>query len=382
MDESEIDNLDESARQNLMVNADGDYVLAQSDEKAWKKFQEQQQAQGEAQKSAKAGNQELQELGLECSIDKRLFVDPMKTPCCGRTYCHDCIENALIDNDLQCPGCQTENVSLEGLTPDEETKTKIKAFQEEKKSQAGGSVAGSPRPAVRSSVSPSPQSPSSIAGRKRTASEVTNNEQSNSLATPAMKRQKSGDSVNSNSNGNGNSINGNQSSSIPPPQQTNMPNMPNMPNMMIPPNMMAGMPFNPMMNPMMMGMMGMNGMNMNMPMPMPNMGMMPNMNLNMNGFMPSPFPMNNMMGAGGYNNRNNHRNSSNSYHRGGGGSGNTRGNGWRPKNQYSRTNNSSNVNNNDNNKFAAAAAPDLSGIPKGPKSMQNAVGTSNSPNTP
>lgn len=359
MDESEIDNLDESARQNLMVNADGDYVLAQSDEKAWKKFQEQQQAQGEAQKSAKAGNQELQELGLECSIDKRMFVDPMKTPCCGRTYCHDCIENALIDNDLQCPGCQTENVSLEGLTADEEMKQKIKEFQEDKKSQRSNSVVASPAPT-------SPQSPSSIAGRKRTASDVTNND-NNNLAAPAMKRQKSGDSVN-------NDINGPSNASQP----MNMPNM-MMPNMMAGmPNMNMNMPFNPMMNPMIMGMMGMN-MPMPMPMPMPNMGMMPNMNMNMNGFMPNAFPMNNMMG-GGYNNNNNktngHQSNNFSHNRNnrGGGTNNPRGNGWKPKNQYPRPNT------NNMNKPAttapAAGAVDLAGAPKGPKSMQNGAGSS------
>jgi protein MPE1 len=61
-----------------------------------------------------------------------MFLEPTKTPCCQRTYCNDCISNALIESDFVCPGCSTEGVLLDNLTPDEEAASKIKAYEAEK----------------------------------------------------------------------------------------------------------------------------------------------------------------------------------------------------------------------------------------------------------
>jgi protein MPE1 len=298
IDQADIDKLDESQRQNLMVNAEGEYVFAQADEKAWKKHLEQVKAAEAAQKQVQVGNKELQDRGLECSIDKRLFVDPMKTPCCGRTYCHDCIENALLDSDLTCPGCGTENISLEALEPDEELKTKIKAYQEEKnndkqRSRSPTVAASTPQADAGEDIRPATRdgskSPASINGqsKKRTADEA-NEKSPENLSAPALKRQKSGegstvgtpqaDTGNPSTpadTGNANT-NSQMNNSMPfmPPDMSQMQNMgmnfPMMP-------MMTGMPFMPnMMNVM-------NGMSGTMPNMMPNMmGMnmpiMPNMN--------------------------------------------------------------------------------------------------------
>ncbi|KIW74115.1 hypothetical protein Z517_12525 [Fonsecaea pedrosoi CBS 271.37] len=331
IDQADIDKLDDSQRQNLMVNAEGEYVFAQADEKAWRKHLEQVKAAEAAQKKEQIGDKELQDRGLECSIDKRLFVDPMKTPCCGKTYCHVCIENALLENDLTCPGCETENISLERLEPDEEMKDKIKEYEAEKSAEKQRSrsptegAAASPKTKDSPPYSPSqtregsatPQSTSGSA-RKRSASEVDGATSSDSLAAPAMKRQKSGDAVSSTPKAPDAELN-------PSKEQTATPESNNvLPADMMPPDlsqmqsgnnmalpMMPG--FNPMMmNPMMMGMgmpgmnglAGMNGMNpinfmnpmmmngmnpgnmgnMNMAMGVnfANPGQMPNWNMNMN----------------------------------------------------------------------------------------------------
>jgi len=200
----------------------------------------------------------------------------MKTPCCGRTYCHECIENALLENDLTCPGCETENVSLEQLQPDEDLKTKIKEYEAEKTNErqrsrsptvaaesptANPSASGS-RPTSRDGSG----SPPSINGqsKKRSASDVEESDTMDSLAAPAMKRQKSGDAVSPKPKADGLNDSEEQTNAseektefpanmMPPDfsqmQQDNGMNMPMMPG------------FNPfMMNPMAMGM-GMNGMN-------------------------------------------------------------------------------------------------------------------------
>lgn len=120
----------------IMVNAEGQFVIAEPDKASWDKFQEKTKSSAAAQKAAALGDKELQDRGLECSIDKRIFIDPMKTPCCEKTYCNECITNALIESDFTCPGCQTEGVLIDDLKPDDETSVKITAYLDEKNAAA------------------------------------------------------------------------------------------------------------------------------------------------------------------------------------------------------------------------------------------------------
>ena len=117
-----------------MVNADGDFVIAKPDKAAWELYQEKAKASAAAAAEAAAAEESkaLQARGLECPIDKRMFLEPTKTPCCERTYCNDCISNALIESDFVCPGCSTEGVLLDNLIPDEESVSKIKTYEAEK----------------------------------------------------------------------------------------------------------------------------------------------------------------------------------------------------------------------------------------------------------
>ena len=115
----------------VMVNADGEWVVAEPDQAAWAQYQAKAKVAAVAQEAAARGSKELQDKGLECSIDKRLFVDPTKTPCCQSTFCHDCITNALLENDLRCPECSTENVPVDDLVPDEQMMTKVQSYERE-----------------------------------------------------------------------------------------------------------------------------------------------------------------------------------------------------------------------------------------------------------
>lgn len=118
----------------VMVNADGDFVIAKPDKAAWELYQEKAKASAAAAAEAAAAeySKELQNRGLECPIDKRMFLEPTKTPCCQRTYCNDCISNALIESDFVCPGCATEGVLLDNLSLDEEAISKIKTYEAER----------------------------------------------------------------------------------------------------------------------------------------------------------------------------------------------------------------------------------------------------------
>ncbi|KAI1176552.1 DWNN domain-containing protein [Nemania sp. FL0916] len=116
----------------LMVNADGEFVIAEPDKASWEQFQAKTKSSAAAQKAASAEDKELEEKGLLCPIDNRMFIDPMKTPCCEKTYCNDCITNALIESDLVCPGCQTDGVLIDNLKPDDKSSAMIQAFLKER----------------------------------------------------------------------------------------------------------------------------------------------------------------------------------------------------------------------------------------------------------
>lgn len=119
----------------VMVNAEGEWVVAEPDKAAWDRFQAKAQVSAAAEKAENQGSKELQERGLECSIDKHLFVNPTKTPCCKKTFCHECITNALLENDLTCPECSTEDVPIDNLTPDTETAKKVQSYEAEEASR-------------------------------------------------------------------------------------------------------------------------------------------------------------------------------------------------------------------------------------------------------
>lgn len=124
--------VDEENARGVMLNADGEYVQVLTDNKAWEKFQEKTNASKAQAASADAASKEVRERGLECPIDKRMFVNPFKTPCCEKTYCFGCIDNALAEGDLICPNCGKEDVLMDELVPDEDMVKSIKAYEAEK----------------------------------------------------------------------------------------------------------------------------------------------------------------------------------------------------------------------------------------------------------
>jgi len=126
---------DSKTPSGIMVNPDGEWVIAEPDKASWEQFQAKAKSNA-TQKATPMEDKEVQERGLECPIDKKMFIDPMKTPCCEKTYCNDCITNALIESDFFCPGCNSDGVLIDDLKPDQETEEKIKAFNAEKNSKA------------------------------------------------------------------------------------------------------------------------------------------------------------------------------------------------------------------------------------------------------
>ncbi|GKT90701.1 retinoblastoma-binding protein [Colletotrichum tofieldiae] len=284
---------DETKRPSgIMVNAEGEFVIAEPDKASWEQFQAKAKSSASAAKAIAMGDKELQEKGLECPIDKKMFIEPMKTPCCQKTYCNDCITNALIESDFICPNCSTEGVLIDDLKADEEAADKIKAFLKEKteaKSPAAASPAAAASPpkekvevktetASGTAKSPTPQKSPSVAAAAPAAAPTNDGTPKSTSATPANAPTGPADrasSVESNSK------------KRPADELMENPKIPKAPKamqkqqeqqaMMNGMNGMNGMPMNPMM-----GFGGMNMMNGFMGMPnMPNMPNMGNMNMGM-----------------------------------------------------------------------------------------------------
>lgn len=243
-----------------MYTANGEWVIAKPDEASWDKFQQTQKVAADQAKELEADKEVMRARGLECSIDHKMFSDPVKTPCCGQIYCRTCIENALIDSDFLCPNCG-EQCLLESLETDSETVDKVKAFQEEMKSekqkkQAEEADKKSPSAAPKSpskSPQPSDSRPGSANGKKRPAEEEIENTHKpagptemkrtgSKEATPAQSAQPNAPK--------------NNTSNAPPvmPMAGNLQDFAMQMDMMSRMNGMNGMPGNGMMNPMMMGM--------------------------------------------------------------------------------------------------------------------------------
>jgi protein MPE1 len=195
--------------QGVMYTANGEWVIAEPDKATWDKIQEKQNAAAEKAKEAKEDDKELRERGLECPIHKGAFNEPMKTPCCGKTYCRDCIENALLDGDLICPNCG-EQVILDKLEPDDDMVEKMKNYEEEKRAERKAkekeaskspAASGSPKDKVEDARSPSAvpdikvngtgSSASTPNGKKRAAEEELPNDRKPTNPAEAMKRTNS-----------------------------------------------------------------------------------------------------------------------------------------------------------------------------------------------
>jgi protein MPE1 len=295
----------------VMVNADGDFVVAEPDKASWEKFQAKTKSSAAAQKAAAAGDKELQDRGLECSIDKRIFIDPMKTPCCEKTYCNDCITNALIESDFVCPGCQSDGILIDDLKPDDETSAKIKVYLEEKtaakkqKEKAerertrSPSVKAEPTPVAEEKAktkSPSPKSPPVQIKKSPSKSPLVSNltisppkapaKETSAPAGPATKKRPADELLENPKIPKGPKAMQQQEAQKQAMMQqqammNGMPNMAGFPNMPfdMSQNFFGANGMNPMMNGFGMGGM-MNGMN-----PMMGYGGFPNMNMNnMNGF--------------------------------------------------------------------------------------------------
>lgn len=69
---------------------------------------------------------------LICSICKSLFTDAVMIPCCGSSFCDDCVRTALLESeDNECPDCHEKGSSPGSLIPNRFLRTSVNSFRNE-----------------------------------------------------------------------------------------------------------------------------------------------------------------------------------------------------------------------------------------------------------
>ena len=69
---------------------------------------------------------------LICSICKDLFTDAVMIPCCGSSFCDECVRTALLESeDNECPDCREKGSSPGSLIPNRFLRTSVNAFRNE-----------------------------------------------------------------------------------------------------------------------------------------------------------------------------------------------------------------------------------------------------------
>ncbi|KAF4592969.1 hypothetical protein EYR38_008675 [Pleurotus pulmonarius] len=128
-----------NAGQNVMVTPEGGYVVAQPDLASWQKRVTRPKGLTVAEVREKPPT----DSSLACPIDSKLFRDAVKTPCCAKVYCEECIQTHLLERDFMCPNCDKKVASLDKLAPDQAMRTKVseyidRAIEESKKVEGEG----------------------------------------------------------------------------------------------------------------------------------------------------------------------------------------------------------------------------------------------------
>lgn len=72
---------------------------------------------------------------LLCSICKNIFKDAVMIPCCGSSFCDECIRTALLESDdNECPDCSEKGTSPGSLIPNRFLRNAVASFHSDSNS--------------------------------------------------------------------------------------------------------------------------------------------------------------------------------------------------------------------------------------------------------
>lgn len=108
-------NTEQAKEGGVMVNQNGDLVVVQPNEQEWKKM---------TSKVGTVFNEDIYNAvpvpdNLRCPLCEKIFKDAVSIPCCGKSYCDECIRNHLLketNTKMECPNCH-QGQSPDNLVP-------------------------------------------------------------------------------------------------------------------------------------------------------------------------------------------------------------------------------------------------------------------------
>ncbi|CDS07747.1 hypothetical protein LRAMOSA01696 [Lichtheimia ramosa] len=117
----------------LMVTPKGDLVVAQADSSTWDKHV------AKSNLGTSTAGDLLDLYGsipvvdhLRCPICEGLFREATITPCCGATFCDECIRGYMLENDFCCQDCNTQiKLGLDGLIPNMDVRESVDNYVRE-----------------------------------------------------------------------------------------------------------------------------------------------------------------------------------------------------------------------------------------------------------
>lgn len=115
---------DEMRSQGLMITPDGSYVIAQVDEAEW----ERNRAQAKVLTRSDVYQSVPSDSSLACPLCSKVVRDAVKTPCCSTTFCEECIQTHLLDNDFTCAECEKRIADLGELQRDDEKRKAVREY--------------------------------------------------------------------------------------------------------------------------------------------------------------------------------------------------------------------------------------------------------------
>lgn len=92
---------------------------------AWER---QQKAKAKGLTEAEVKDRPPRDPSLACPQCDKLLRDAVKTPCCQKDYCEECIHTHLLEGSFECPNCKSKIPSLDKLRIDSETRAKVREY--------------------------------------------------------------------------------------------------------------------------------------------------------------------------------------------------------------------------------------------------------------
>ncbi|KAI7871622.1 DWNN domain-containing protein [Spinellus fusiger] len=118
----------------LMVTPKGDIVVAQADSSTWDKHVAKSATTVNLGSATTGDLLEWYDsipvpLHLQCLICQRLLREATITPCCGASFCDECIRGYMLENDFQCHDCKEPiPYGLDGLISNMDVREWVESY--------------------------------------------------------------------------------------------------------------------------------------------------------------------------------------------------------------------------------------------------------------